>query len=353
MKFIFLTTQYNNATGGTKYDKMFIDRLRECGEDVKIIADRDFPEASNRHQYNKLYKSCINEFTDADFFVTNSRLYTRFKGIIKLIRKQNPKIRIVAFHHHFNFMTQKGLLYFVHKKLELSFLNCLDYVIYASGYIYELSRKYVHVPGFLVETITPRANLHAVEKNGNRLLFIGNLEARKGIDYLLKSFARICSVKNDVYLTLAGGGSEEYKTKLLQETEKYGISNNVSFEGRISEERKIELCNNSDIFVFPSLLEGLGLAIREAMSYGLPVVAFDNSAMGYTIKTGINGVLVKNKNTDELFKAILFLLNDEHYRKKLSSGALKSAEEFGTIESFYINIEKVLNFFRGKINGYH
>lgn len=353
MKFIFLTTQYNNATGGTKYDKMFIDRLRDCGENVKVIEDKDFSKSGGRHYYNSKYKSRINELANADFFITNSRLYTRFDGIIKMIRKANPKIRIIAFHHHFNFMTQKGLFYFVHKKLELSFLNSLDYVIYASGYVRDLSQKYVKTVGFLVETITPKASLRPTEKNGNNLLFIGNLEPRKGIGYLIDAFALMCSVKKDVLLTVVGGGREDYRRKLIRKTEKCGISDRIKFEGRISENDKIDLLNSADIFVFPSLLEGLGLVIREAMSYGLPVIAFDNSAMGYSIQSGTNGILVKNKNTKELYRAILLLISDESYREKLSVGALKSADNFGTIDSFYMNIDNAMDLLRGNIDDNH
>ena len=105
--------------------------------------------------------------------------------------------------------------------------------------------------------------------------------------------------------------------------------------------------------MFPSLLEGLGLAIREAMSYGLPIIAFDNSAMGYSIRSGINGVLVSNKNMKKLYQTILLLINDESYRKKLSIGALKSTDNFGTIDSFYTNIDKVINLLRGNTNDNH
>lgn len=343
MKMIFLTTQYNNATGGTKYDKEFIDHLVDLGEDIKVIDDSYFNEQGDRHFYNKRYGEIIRELADADVFITNSRLYTRLDGIVKAIRKENPNIKIVAFHHHFNFMTQRGILRTIHKKLELQFLNSLDFVIYASGYIYELSKKYVKIRGYLAEVITKEARISNSIKSGHSLLYVGSIEKRKGLTYLLKAFVKICDIDANARLSIVGSGSNKYEDKLKRYINKKGILNKVIFEGRVSEERKIELFNSADVFVFPSLLEGLGLVIREAMSYGLPVVAFDNTAMGYTVKDNYNGLLAKNKDSNSLFSKTMSLLRDDELRKQISDGAKESAKNFGDAISFNKNIESVLN----------
>ena len=66
------------------------------------------------------------------------------------------------------------------------------------------------------------------------------------------------------------------------------------------------------------------MVIIEAMSYGIPVIAFDNSAMPYTIKNGYNGLLIKNKNIHELADRMQTVFIDKNLREKLSIGALET-----------------------------
>ena len=94
------------------------------------------------------------------------------------------------------------------------------------------------------------------------------------------------------------------------------------------------------MFVFPSLLEGYGIVILEAMNCGLPVVAFDNSAMPYTIRDGINGILVKNRNTKELAAKLKLVLGDDSFYRQIADGAKKSAKSFNTLEKLNEDIKR-------------
>lgn len=75
----------------------------------------------------------------------------------------------------------------------------------------------------------------------------------------------------------------------------YGLEDVVTFVGRISDEELKSYYSRAYCFVFPSLLEGYGMVLIEAMSYGLPVIAFDNSAIPFTVKNDRNGILVRIK----------------------------------------------------------
>ena len=115
---------------------------------------------------------------------------------------------------------------------------------------------------------------------------------------------------------------------------KYKLDNNVIFHGRVDDEIKETLLSNASMFVFPTLNEGFGMVIIEAMGHGLPVVAFNNSAIPYTVKDNWNGVLVNNKDSLDLANKIAELINNKQLLKKLGDNAYKTYQQSNTIEGF-------------------
>lgn len=83
------------------------------------------------------------------------------------------------------------------------------------------------------------------------------------------------------------------------------------FLGPIFDELKLSLiCNASDLFVSPSLSESYGMTLKENILCGTPVVAFDNTAIGEIVKTGITGYLAKNKDSEDLAKGIKYIIDN-------------------------------------------
>ncbi|MDE5979303.1 MAG: glycosyltransferase, partial [Muribaculaceae bacterium] len=108
------------------------------------------------------------------------------------------------------------------------------------------------------------------------------------------------------------------------------------------------IISRADIFTFPSRLEGYGMVICESMVNGLPVVCFDNSAMPYTVKDGVNGRLVADGDDAAMADAIGELTSDRTLRDRLSQGALDTVANFMTREKFR---ETVINETGEIING--
>ena len=87
------------------------------------------------------------------------------------------------------------------------------------------------------------------------------------------------------------------------------------------------------------MLEGYGMVLIEAMSYGLPVIAFDNSAIPFTVKNDRNGILVRDKNILDLKKSILKLCVDTDYHRKLCDGALDTYRNARSLSDLDVDIE--------------
>ena len=105
----------------------------------------------------------------------------------------------------------------------------------------------------------------------------------------------------------------------------------IIFKGSVSDDELANLYKNASIFVMPSLYEGFGLPVLEAMSYGVPCVVSDNSSLREIV--GNNALLVDANNSNDLAEKMSALLNDEKLRKDLSRRGIENAKRFSWIKS--------------------
>lgn len=147
------------------------------------------------------------------------------------------------------------------------------------------------------------------------IMFVGPVIQRKGVEYLIKSIPDILqgSGGNSVFVLVGGG---EFLEKARQLVKKMQISDYVIFTERLTEEELIETYQCADLFVLPSLSEGLPTSILEAMYFGLPVVA--TAIPGVKDHFKDVALLVPPKNEKKLAEAILAILNDTELAKRLS-----------------------------------
>ncbi len=138
------------------------------------------------------------------------------------------------------------------------------------------------------------------------VLYVGNLFPRKGVDTLLRALPAVLR-EIDVKLVVAGDGNMPVYQQLAQTL---GISDKLHFLGRVTDDTLRLLYASCDLFVLPSRLEGLGIAILEAMAAGKPVVATNVGGIPELIESGQNGILVAVSNEGELASAMVKLLND-------------------------------------------
>lgn len=138
------------------------------------------------------------------------------------------------------------------------------------------------------------------EKNKPLLLFVGRLELRKGLPFLLKAIKILLKSLN-LQLVVVGEGKKEPFKKIA---DTLGISKHVTFIGSVDFKTLRMLYNVCDIFVLPSLLEGFGLTVLEAMAAGKPIVASNTGGIPEIVKNNVNGILVDPRNHSQLAKAL-------------------------------------------------
>lgn len=141
----------------------------------------------------------------------------------------------------------------------------------------------------------------AIELSEKRfyLIFVGRLIERKGIQFVIRALNLL---PDEIHLILVGDGPLEALLKSLASRE--NVLPRVHFVGFRTRGEILSLLKGADCFVLPSLHEGLGIVVQEAMFAGLPVVATNNGGQVDLIQEGRNGLLVAPRNVRELARAI-------------------------------------------------
>lgn len=155
-------------------------------------------------------------------------------------------------------------------------------------------------------------NLERKPHQGFVVITVARLEKVKGIEYLIGAFARL-SLLGRLSLVIIGDGSERKNLEKL--TEKLGLKDRVEFLGEIHNRKILEPLSKADCFVLPSLKEGFGIVILEAMAAGVPVIASKVGGIMDIIEDGKTGLLVEPGNSEDIAKAIYEIYSGRKFFK--------------------------------------
>jgi glycosyltransferase involved in cell wall biosynthesis len=170
--------------------------------------------------------------------------------------------------------------------------------------------------------------------NSNRLLYVGRLVPKKGLQVLLRAL----SLVNDGELVIAGPYEKRYFENLQRLVRSLGLEDRVRLKGRVAEDEKIDLMSSCSVLVCPTLADYHPIVLLEAQALGVPVIATRVGAIPEIVINGETGLLVEPNNELELAKAIETLLNNDTLRLRFSRKAREFAKSF-TAESAVEKLE--------------
>ncbi len=181
-------------------------------------------------------------------------------------------------------------------------------------------------------------------KKSFNILFVGRLEKRKNIVNLVKAFElfkKSYKLQATSYKLIlvgkAGFGFSEIK-KAIEESL---FKKDIILKNYITEAEKDELYKKSDLFVLPSLYEGFGLPVLEAMSYGVPVICSNASSLPEV--AGDAALLVDPNNIQEIADAMNRVFSDDGLRNKMIEKGFKNMEKFSWGKCAGETMEVLLN----------
>ncbi len=153
---------------------------------------------------------------------------------------------------------------------------------------------------------------------------VGRLTPVKGHKYLIEAAAKILRKIPEIVFVFLGDG--ELMNELKTQAASAGISNKVTFLGWVP--NVAEFMSTFDIFVLPSLNEGMGKVLVEAMAIGKPIIASDVGGISDLVTDGKNGLLVPPMNSDALANGIEALLENSQTRMNMCEEGMKFSQEY-------------------------
>jgi glycosyltransferase involved in cell wall biosynthesis len=160
---------------------------------------------------------------------------------------------------------------------------------------------------------------------------LGNIEPRKNLIVLLEAFTRVCRELGNEYQLVVSGQKGWLIHSLSHFLKNYPMRDQILFTGYIQMEDLPLFMNGAEIFVFPSLYEGFGLPVLEAMSCGTPVISSNRSSIPEIV--GSAGVLVDPTDIQNLAERIIHLLREPAERMRLSQLGKEQAARFSWVEA--------------------
>ncbi len=234
------------------------------------------------------------------------------------IINRSSAVHVATFHAKLpETMTGKSIMSVVSPYTK-SFLKDLDALTAVSKAAAEYIRSITTDPIVIVpngiDLTRYRTSPHPsmAERRMKTIAYVGRLESRKGVEWLIRAFAELQTRRRDVELVIAGRGVKLRTLVRLAESLKV---TNISFPGFIDDAAKLKLIADADIFSSPALFgESFGIVLLEAMALGTPVVAGNNS--GYaSVLTGTGRLsLVDPRKTTDYADRLDLLLDDDRLR---------------------------------------
>jgi glycosyltransferase involved in cell wall biosynthesis len=174
---------------------------------------------------------------------------------------------------------------------------------------------------------------------GPIVLTIARISPEKGIIYLVEAARIVANKVPDVkFVIKAYSSNNNYKGKIRNMIYEHNLQRHFTFLGGSPYSEMPKVMAAADVFVLPSISEGLGLVILEALATGVPVVASRVGGIPDVLIHEYNGLLVKPKDPDVLAEAIMRILSDDKLKKRLIEGGLATIRRMKGHE-----IEKLLS----------
>jgi glycosyltransferase involved in cell wall biosynthesis len=154
--------------------------------------------------------------------------------------------------------------------------------------------------------------------NATRLhiLFLSRIDPKKGIDVLIHALSQLAQAGREFDFTLAGSGDQKYEDRIRAMIKSAGLSHCTTFTGFVEGTAKAKLFRAADIFVLPSHGENFGIAVVEAMAFGLPVIVSDRVNIHNEIERAQAGLIV-SPAAAELGVAIRTLADNPSLRREM------------------------------------
>ena len=181
----------------------------------------------------------------------------------------------------------------------------------------------VAYPGVDLSNLTPNFEAKSLTPT---ILYFGRLKYYKSVDILIKAFKKVIEKIPEARLIIAGSGEEE--TNLKELVKRLKLEAKVEFKGRVTDNEKMKLLQESWVLVNPSFMEGWGITTIEANACGTPVIASDVPGLRDSVRDRQTGYLAPQGDVNGFYERIIDIISDKEGREKMGREGVAWAQNF-------------------------
>lgn len=159
------------------------------------------------------------------------------------------------------------------------------------------------------------------------ILYVGVLEERRNILFMLDVFKKIVEKNCRVRLVLVGKGKEEYVAKCKKKVQELGLENYIIYKEKMLQNELTSIYRDCDLFLLPTKYEIFGMVLLEAMLFGLPIITSYNGGSSTLIEDGKNGFIINQFDVDIWGEKVMRVLK-QHKKNKVNNTTQVVLEQF-------------------------
>ena len=185
------------------------------------------------------------------------------------------------------------------------------------------------------------------------LLFVGECTEVKGLKYLIEALGYVRDLEWILYIAGQYDIRDSYYRKIKKIITLEGMNERINFLGFVLPDELREYYRKSSIYIFPSLSEGYGKSLAEALFFGLPIIASNSGAIPELVRDGVNAILVEPGNSKSLAEAIRSMAADPSKMDGMSKANIELSGRIHTWDMYNRELEERLIPVIAQVAGIH
>lgn len=326
-------------TGGQRYDRAVIEGLRGRGWTVLLAcppAHRRLP-LPVRHVLDNLWlvRRGLTVVGPSTMVVEDLFLHSR-TILLNLLLRLRPRGPLVGIFHHSSDHDYGSRLYrAIDRRLAPFSLRSLDDIVVVSqsarAAVCSMGVRPDRVHVLLNGTDAPKVDPAPRGEGVLRALFVGACVPRKGLEFLIRAMALLGECRVELHVVGDLEADQRHARELAHLTRTLHLQERVTFHGWVPRDALWDHFARADLFVLPSLWEGYGVVLLEAMSFGLPVVTTRVGGISEVVEEGRNALLAPARDVAALAELIARVCRDHELRAALAEGSRSRRARLRTV----------------------
>lgn len=250
---------------------------------------------------------------------------------IKFLKMANVQVPIIGITHDY------------YKKSTIAaYSYCIAVTQDTKNYLIKQGMKESQIEIVPNMVLVPKLHNNKKRKPNKPLVIglIGRFESRKGFDDFILAFKILKNQGFDLHAVIAGGGCDEWEVKFKNMINDNGLSHNIKLLGWVND--KEAFYKSIDIFCFPSRHETFGIALIEAMSYGLPIVSTNAQGPRELLQDSKDSIICNIGDPLDMAEKLKLLVNNPDLREVIGKNARQKVEDLYSTSKVYSLINDTL-----------